>query len=168
MGLLPSGSLQCFSLAALLIICSWFYCLKKKKKDNSASKIPFWSSQLRFPPPLLRAPVHSHLNFLGESRLYRGKAFRRLVVLGPMSLIGEMSGWQYRWQSIVTWSQQCFFLFLDIRQRLGKRPYSPEKTFSSNPVVRREPFSDVHSRLGVPRQDVKGLYSDTREKKSGW
>lgn len=55
----------------------------------------------------------------------------------------------------------------DIRQRLGKRPYSPEKPFSSNPVVRREPFSDVHSRLGVPRQDVKGLYSDTREKKSG-
>ncbi|XP_058561214.1 nuclear cap-binding protein subunit 3 [Neofelis nebulosa] len=55
----------------------------------------------------------------------------------------------------------------DIRQRLGKRPYSPEKAFSSNPVFRREPFSDVHSRLGVPRQDVKGLYSDTREKKSG-
>lgn len=60
------------------------------------------------------------------------------------------------------------FLFLDIRQRLGKRPYSPEKASGSNPVVRREPFSDVHSRLGVPRQDVKGLYSDTREKKSGW
>nr|XP_030717600.1 nuclear cap-binding protein subunit 3 isoform X2 [Globicephala melas] len=55
----------------------------------------------------------------------------------------------------------------DIRQRLGKRPHSPEKAFSGNPVVRREPFSDVHSRLGVPRQDVKGLYSDTREKKSG-
>uniref|UniRef100_A0A8C5NUL9 Nuclear cap-binding protein subunit 3 n=1 Tax=Jaculus jaculus TaxID=51337 RepID=A0A8C5NUL9_JACJA len=55
----------------------------------------------------------------------------------------------------------------DIRQRLGKRPYSPEKAFSSNPVVRREPSSDVHSRLGVPKQDVKGLYSDTREKKSG-
>lgn len=59
-----------------------------------------------------------------------------------------------------------FFLFLDIRQRLGKRPHSPEK--ACNPVVRREPFSDVHSRLGVPRQDTKGLYSDTREKKSGW
>ncbi|EHB05792.1 hypothetical protein GW7_14603 [Heterocephalus glaber] len=55
----------------------------------------------------------------------------------------------------------------DIRQRLGKRPYSPEKAFSSIPVVRKEPSSDVHSRLGVPRQDVKGLYSDTREKKSG-
>lgn len=55
----------------------------------------------------------------------------------------------------------------DIRQRLGKRPYSPEKAFSSNQVVRREPSSDVHSRLGVPRQDVKGLYSDTRERKSG-
>ncbi|XP_051013862.1 nuclear cap-binding protein subunit 3 isoform X2 [Acomys russatus] len=55
----------------------------------------------------------------------------------------------------------------DIRQRLGKRPYSPEKAFSSNQGVRREPSSDVHSRLGVPRQDVKGLYSDTRERKSG-
>uniref|UniRef100_A0A2K5C898 Nuclear cap-binding protein subunit 3 n=1 Tax=Aotus nancymaae TaxID=37293 RepID=A0A2K5C898_AOTNA len=55
----------------------------------------------------------------------------------------------------------------DIRQRLGKRLYSPEKAFSSNPVVRREPSSDVHSRLGVTRQDIKGLYSDTRKKKSG-
>ncbi|XP_075417286.1 nuclear cap-binding protein subunit 3 [Tenrec ecaudatus] len=55
----------------------------------------------------------------------------------------------------------------DIRQRLGKRLHSPEKAISSNAVVRREPFSDVHSRLGAPRQDVKGLYSDTREKKSG-
>ncbi|XP_040857307.1 nuclear cap-binding protein subunit 3 isoform X2 [Ochotona curzoniae] len=55
----------------------------------------------------------------------------------------------------------------DIRQRLGKRPYSPEKAFSANPMARRDPPSDVHSRLGVPRQDVKGLYSDTRERKSG-
>ncbi|XP_055982929.1 nuclear cap-binding protein subunit 3 [Sorex fumeus] len=55
----------------------------------------------------------------------------------------------------------------DIRQRLGKRPYSPEKSSGSDSVVRREAFSDVHSRLGTPRQDIKGLYSDTREKKSG-
>lgn len=55
----------------------------------------------------------------------------------------------------------------DIRQRLGKRPYSPEKSSGSNSMVRREAFSDVHSRLGIPRQDIKGLYSDTREKKSG-
>ncbi|XP_020820404.1 nuclear cap-binding protein subunit 3 isoform X2 [Phascolarctos cinereus] len=56
----------------------------------------------------------------------------------------------------------------DVRQRLGKRPHSPEsKTLSSTFALRREPVSDVHSRLGIPRQDVKGLYSDTREKKSG-
>jgi hypothetical protein len=64
-------------------------------------------------------------------------------------------------------NRYTFSLLADIRQRLGKRPYSPEKAFSSNQVVRREPSSDVHSRLGVPRQDVKGLYSDTRERKSG-
>ncbi|RLV89146.1 hypothetical protein DV515_00015037 [Chloebia gouldiae] len=56
----------------------------------------------------------------------------------------------------------------DVRQRLGKRPHSPEiKAPSSTCAPRREPISDVHSRLGVPKQDVKGLYSDTREKKSG-
>ncbi|XP_072475122.1 nuclear cap-binding protein subunit 3 isoform X7 [Notamacropus eugenii] len=55
----------------------------------------------------------------------------------------------------------------DVRQRLGKRPHSPEvKTLSSAFTPRREPMSDVHSRLGIPRQDIKGLYSDTREKKS--
>ncbi|XP_064250967.1 nuclear cap-binding protein subunit 3 isoform X1 [Passer domesticus] len=56
----------------------------------------------------------------------------------------------------------------DVRQRLGKRPHSPEvKAPSSTCAPRREPISDVHSRLGIPKQDVKGLYSDTREKKSG-
>nr|XP_056720852.1 nuclear cap-binding protein subunit 3 [Euleptes europaea] len=55
----------------------------------------------------------------------------------------------------------------DVRQRLGKRPHSPEaKQPSSTSVSHREPISDVHSRLGIPKQDVKGLYSDTREKKS--
>uniref|UniRef100_A0A8C8RZM9 Nuclear cap-binding protein subunit 3 n=1 Tax=Pelusios castaneus TaxID=367368 RepID=A0A8C8RZM9_9SAUR len=56
----------------------------------------------------------------------------------------------------------------DVRQRLGKRPHSPEvKPPTSTSTPRREPVSDVHSRLGIPKQDVKGLYSDTREKKSG-
>ncbi|XP_053130601.1 nuclear cap-binding protein subunit 3 isoform X2 [Hemicordylus capensis] len=55
----------------------------------------------------------------------------------------------------------------DVRQRLGKRPHSPETLQpSSTSVSHREPASDVHSRLGIPKQDVKGLYSDTREKKS--
>ncbi|XP_048375288.1 nuclear cap-binding protein subunit 3 isoform X2 [Sphaerodactylus townsendi] len=55
----------------------------------------------------------------------------------------------------------------DVRQRLGKRPHSPEpKQLSGTSVSHREPISDVHSRLGIPKQDVKGLYSDTREKKS--
>ncbi|XP_027704676.1 nuclear cap-binding protein subunit 3 [Vombatus ursinus] len=56
----------------------------------------------------------------------------------------------------------------DVHQRLGKRAHSPEaKTPSGAFTPRREPTSDVHSRLGIPRQDVKGLYSDAREKKSG-
>ncbi|XP_038615301.1 nuclear cap-binding protein subunit 3 isoform X2 [Tachyglossus aculeatus] len=56
----------------------------------------------------------------------------------------------------------------DVRQRLGKRAHSPEATPpSSTSAPRREPGSDVHSRLGVAKQDIKGLYSDTREKKSG-
>ncbi|XP_058020600.1 nuclear cap-binding protein subunit 3 isoform X3 [Ahaetulla prasina] len=55
----------------------------------------------------------------------------------------------------------------DVRQRLGKRPHSPEAPQpSSISSSHREPMSDVHSRLGIPRQEGKGLYSDTREKKS--
>uniref|UniRef100_A0A670JSJ3 Nuclear cap-binding protein subunit 3 n=1 Tax=Podarcis muralis TaxID=64176 RepID=A0A670JSJ3_PODMU len=56
----------------------------------------------------------------------------------------------------------------DVRQRLGKRPHSPEAhTPPGSPSTsHREPLSDVHSRLGIPKQDGKGLYSDTREKKS--
>ncbi|KAM4701875.1 nuclear cap-binding protein subunit 3 [Discoglossus pictus] len=58
----------------------------------------------------------------------------------------------------------------DVRQRLGKRSHSPEirKTVSTVPSTRREPVSDVHSRLGLPKQqEGKGLYSDSTEKKSG-
>lgn len=58
----------------------------------------------------------------------------------------------------------------DVRQRLGKRPHSPEirKVLSHIPTPRREPVSDVHSRLGVPKQmEAKGLYSDSKEKKTG-
>ncbi|XP_072285185.1 nuclear cap-binding protein subunit 3 isoform X2 [Pyxicephalus adspersus] len=58
----------------------------------------------------------------------------------------------------------------DVRQRLGKRSHSPEvrKVLSHIPTSRREPASDVHSRLGLPKQmEGKGLYSDTKEKKTG-
>ncbi|KAG8450677.1 hypothetical protein GDO86_003089 [Hymenochirus boettgeri] len=58
----------------------------------------------------------------------------------------------------------------DVRQRLGKRQHSPEirKSVSTSPVSRREPQSDVHSRLGVPKQaEGKGLYSDSKERKTG-
>ncbi|XP_063812209.1 nuclear cap-binding protein subunit 3 isoform X2 [Pseudophryne corroboree] len=58
----------------------------------------------------------------------------------------------------------------DVRQRLGKRAHSPEprKIVSNISVPRREPVSDVHSRLGLPKQmDGKGLYSDSKEKKTG-
>ncbi|XP_028662516.1 nuclear cap-binding protein subunit 3 isoform X1 [Erpetoichthys calabaricus] len=53
----------------------------------------------------------------------------------------------------------------DVRQRLGKRPRSPDNrtgkvTVSTAPLPRREPLSDVHSRLGFPKQDSQRLYSD--------
>ncbi|MGH0180051.1 UNVERIFIED_CONTAM: hypothetical protein FKN15_018491 [Acipenser sinensis] len=63
----------------------------------------------------------------------------------------------------------------DVRQRLGKRPHSPDSragkvtVISPAPVPRREPLSDVHSRLGTPRQDPRGLYSEnSKDKKPGW
>ncbi|MGH0183157.1 UNVERIFIED_CONTAM: hypothetical protein FKN15_011356 [Acipenser sinensis] len=59
----------------------------------------------------------------------------------------------------------------DVRQRLGKRPHSPDSragkvtVISPAPVPRREPLSDVHSRLGTPRQDPRGLYSENSKDK---
>uniref|UniRef100_A0A4W5Q5P6 Nuclear cap-binding protein subunit 3 n=1 Tax=Hucho hucho TaxID=62062 RepID=A0A4W5Q5P6_9TELE len=61
----------------------------------------------------------------------------------------------------------------DVRQRLGKRPYSPERRHSASPVASRdsppprEPITDVHSRLGVAKLDSRGLYSDSsKDRKS--
>ncbi|KAM9498205.1 nuclear cap-binding protein subunit 3 isoform 2-T2 [Salvelinus alpinus] len=61
----------------------------------------------------------------------------------------------------------------DVRQRLGKRPYSPERRHSSSPVASRdsppprEPITDVHSRLGMAKLDSRGLYSDSsKDRKS--
>ncbi|XP_028824915.1 nuclear cap-binding protein subunit 3-like [Denticeps clupeoides] len=61
-----------------------------------------------------------------------------------------------------------------VRQRLGKRPHSPESRRSSSPHTRRspahrhEPVTGVHSRLGVSKPDACALYSDTdKDKKRG-
>lgn len=54
----------------------------------------------------------------------------------------------------------------DVRQRLGKRRYSPDRQHSPPPVSHRdtppvrEPVREVHRRLGVASQD-RGLYSNT-------
>ncbi|KAG7321433.1 hypothetical protein KOW79_015848 [Hemibagrus wyckioides] len=62
----------------------------------------------------------------------------------------------------------------DVRQRLGKRPHSPERRRSVSPVplrntaARRETLTDVHSRLGTTKQEARGLYLEpTKDKKSG-
>ncbi|KAI4878769.1 hypothetical protein NFI96_028767 [Prochilodus magdalenae] len=62
----------------------------------------------------------------------------------------------------------------DVRQRLGKRPHSPDRQQSVSPVPRRntaprrEPLTDVHSRLGVSKHESRGTYSESsKDKKSG-
>ncbi|XP_016095900.1 nuclear cap-binding protein subunit 3-like [Sinocyclocheilus grahami] len=62
----------------------------------------------------------------------------------------------------------------DVRQRLGKRPHSPERRRSVSPVIsrkavsRREPLTDVHSRLGVAKHESRGLYLESsKDKKTG-
>ncbi|KAL2094608.1 hypothetical protein ACEWY4_009327 [Coilia grayii] len=61
----------------------------------------------------------------------------------------------------------------DMRQRLGKRRHSPDRRRSVSPPPRslsprREPLSDVHSRLGVAKHDARNLYSEpAKDKKSG-
>ncbi|CDQ90683.1 unnamed protein product [Oncorhynchus mykiss] len=61
----------------------------------------------------------------------------------------------------------------DVRQRLGKRPYSSERRHSTSPVASRdsspprEPIIDVHRRLGVVIQDTRGLHPDSsKDRKS--
>lgn len=62
----------------------------------------------------------------------------------------------------------------DVRQRLGKRPHSPERHRSVSPVIsrkavsRREPLTDVRSRLGVAKHESRSLYSESpKDKKTG-
>ncbi|XP_026051630.1 nuclear cap-binding protein subunit 3 [Carassius auratus] len=62
----------------------------------------------------------------------------------------------------------------DVRQRLGKRPHSPERRRSVSPVIsrntasRREPLTDVRSRLGVAKLESRGLHSESsKDKKTG-
>ncbi|XP_048837250.1 nuclear cap-binding protein subunit 3 isoform X2 [Brienomyrus brachyistius] len=64
----------------------------------------------------------------------------------------------------------------DVRQRLGKRPHSPESRRSPSPSrapqrdppPRREPLTDVRSRLGVPKREPVRQYSETaKDSKSG-
>ncbi|XP_055790996.1 nuclear cap-binding protein subunit 3-like isoform X2 [Salvelinus fontinalis] len=61
----------------------------------------------------------------------------------------------------------------DVRQRLGKRPYSSERRHSASPVASRDsppprqPITDVHRRLGVVKQDTRRLYPDSsKDRKS--
>ncbi|KAJ8343067.1 hypothetical protein SKAU_G00329950 [Synaphobranchus kaupii] len=62
----------------------------------------------------------------------------------------------------------------DVRKRLGKRPHSPESRRSTSPVAprgpppRREPLTDVHSRLGVAKHESRSPHSQIpKEKKTG-
>lgn len=62
-------------------------------------------------------------------------------------------------------------LSLDVRQRLGKRRYSPDRQRSPSPsstseaVPAREPIRDVHRRLGVAIQDGRGPFSTSPKDK---
>lgn len=65
-------------------------------------------------------------------------------------------------------------LSTDVRQRLGKRPHSPERRRSVSPVIsrnavsRREPLTDVRSRLGVAKHDSRSLFPESsKDKKTG-
>uniref|UniRef100_A0A8C9XJ96 Nuclear cap-binding protein subunit 3 n=1 Tax=Sander lucioperca TaxID=283035 RepID=A0A8C9XJ96_SANLU len=62
----------------------------------------------------------------------------------------------------------------DVRQRLGKRRYSPDRRRSPSPVSprdlppAREPIRDVHRRLGVATQEHRADYSNSsKDRKSG-
>ncbi|XP_061658912.1 nuclear cap-binding protein subunit 3 [Syngnathoides biaculeatus] len=61
----------------------------------------------------------------------------------------------------------------DVRQRLGKRRYSPERRHSPSPVSprdaphpTREPISDVHRRLGIVSRDRSGASKSSKDRKT--
>ncbi|XP_061558677.1 nuclear cap-binding protein subunit 3 [Phycodurus eques] len=61
----------------------------------------------------------------------------------------------------------------DVRQRLGKRRYSPERRHSPSPISprdsphpTREPISDVHRRLGVVSRDRGGSSKSSKDRKT--
>uniref|UniRef100_A0A3Q2EG15 Nuclear cap-binding protein subunit 3 n=1 Tax=Cyprinodon variegatus TaxID=28743 RepID=A0A3Q2EG15_CYPVA len=65
------------------------------------------------------------------------------------------------------------FVSADVRQRLGKRRFSPDRRRSPSPVSprdtppAREPIRDVHRRLGVASQDSRGTYTNaSKDRKS--
>ncbi|XP_067866909.1 nuclear cap-binding protein subunit 3 [Heterodontus francisci] len=49
-----------------------------------------------------------------------------------------------------------------VRQRLGKRPHSPQA--GSVSITRREPQTDVHSRLGFPKQESRNFTLEKSKK----
>ncbi|XP_061596387.1 nuclear cap-binding protein subunit 3 isoform X2 [Cololabis saira] len=62
----------------------------------------------------------------------------------------------------------------DVRQRLGKRRYSPDRQRSPSPgsprdaPPAREPVRDVHQRLGVASQESRGPYTNSsKDRKTG-
>lgn len=64
-------------------------------------------------------------------------------------------------------AQLASLLFADVRQRLGKRRYSPDRGRSPSPSPTREvpPVREkgrgVHRRLGVASQDSRGFFSSS-------
>lgn len=61
-------------------------------------------------------------------------------------------------------------LSTDVRQRLGKRRYSPDRRRSPSPLSPRDtaPARDVHRRLGVASQDSRGHCSNSStDRKTG-
>lgn len=122
---------------------------------------------------LLIPHVHVHIHQHPHPQSSSHQALGSCTITGILSLIIIlMFGFFIGMMSVSKQSKiKCMIihiLFPDVRQRLGKRPHSPETPQpSSISSSHREPMSDVHSRLGIPRQEGKGLYSDTREKKSG-
>lgn len=80
----------------------------------------------------------------------------------------------YAISSVSAAAHQPDVVSTDVRQRLGKRRYSPDRERSPPPVAprdapaAREPIRDVHRRLGVAGQDSRGLYSNTsKDRKTG-
>uniref|UniRef100_A0A4W6F8Y0 Nuclear cap-binding protein subunit 3 n=1 Tax=Lates calcarifer TaxID=8187 RepID=A0A4W6F8Y0_LATCA len=140
---------------------------KSKKMTMYADELETHLKSIRSEPPF-----QSHL-----SSPVSVQSIKPTCLLCSSSCVQEPDRWVRVTEQdqilIAPQSDRRLSVVVDVRQRLGKRRYSPDRQRSTSPISpretppTREPIRDVHRRLGVASQD-RGLHSNSsKDRKTG-